>query len=832
MLAKDRHKTVVPADRGGIPKSLSSPVRRLLLDIKNGTLKGQAASKLAVLAIKHGDRVGRRYRLTSGVTEQDLAVLGSVAGADTTDAEGRSLPALPAGSLDCPVVQPENQHHCGYVSEHSTVGYIQEKLNAEEQTDADSDGTPDYIQKWANVADQAWEYYDQDLGMTPLSDVVHIDLTADLDGICASWPNTYIYCSAHFDPDSLDWLASHEMFHQFQWHYLPSALLVAPVPCVASLLNINPWMESTANWAAAHFVEAVLGESPSLTAAEAWNIGDFFTSVNEGLTSRGAGANGTMSGPRAYGAMPVVEFFSQQTSQEFVKNSFQALSPVFLDGYSQIGDALAVDGYSLNDMLTGVWLAMYTMCDPGEPDQWWRLRGDLVRGWCDAANIVKTVPGTPTARPSHEAELMWLHAAGQHQFSLARYGAGFIDFELDVQDNSAGTTLALEFDSDQVEMGDETAVLGWKDTPGGELCQTQWGYYPSSTGEKTAFTVKIPKECKFATLVLVNVRASDPEVSSEVAAPVSWALFSTGAVISNGTLSLGVNADGSLGLGLPEQAVCRAGRSGLARTTPEVSGLGAGLIDEATQFDAIRDAWHLPCQNPDLGEAWAVVDPNNSVDGSPEVWTKPALDVPDAYPGAIQSFSYTASEATSVVPLGNRYMLVQHWHPSTANDRVYQLDVTIQPNVSWGALPLTFRRIVPLEIDGWNLEEIPDYVSVTRALGDGVSDATANLFWDWSGDTWPGFIDDPRVPLPHYGPQDITDWYEKTRRGLAIDVEVGSGSRTTPNAPDFSLFYGFADSTTQADGTLGDLGVTTSALAQVPASDTTHVVLVGLRDTP
>jgi hypothetical protein len=254
------------------------------------------------------------------------------------------------------------------------------------------------------------------------------------------------------------------------------------------------------------------------------------------------------------------------------------------------------------------------------------------------------------------------------------------------------------------------------------------------------------------------------------------------------------------------------------------------LVDEETGFDAIRNQWDPGCSY-DFGEGWSVADPNDQADGHSATWSKAALTLPEVYAGAVESFTHTQSEATSVVPLGSQYKLIQHWHPSAVNPRVYQLDVAVEPTSSYGALPLTYRRVVPLEFKG-DIAAIGDYVSLVRGNGDGVGDATTTLLW-YDDDDWPGVIDDPLVPLAHL-PYDyeLGHWATHWSLGLALDVPIGSRTRSTPNAPEFSMFYGFAGTTAQADDVLNSLGATTSAVARQVAAGDTHIVLVGYKGTP
>lgn len=813
----------VPASARKIPGGLAKPVRRLVSDLSSGKLSKRDAARLADRMVSDPTSLPKAQRLTKATTEADLMVLGAIVGASLDSSARPSPQRVPAGTLACTVVS--GTHQCSYSGSHAAIGYTAEQLSTDEARDADSDGVPDYVKEWANQADDSWDYYRNTLGMTPTSNMVNISINYDLAEIgldinggqylCGSWPDATIRCGGEVPKTHLDWLVPHEMFHQFQWHYLyPTLLTGFPIVIAASLYNINPWMESTANWAASHYAHDVLPTHQTTSGREVAQFPVFYGDVSNGLVASGTSDSGTISGPRAYGAAPVVEFFTQRTSNDFVKESFEALDLPYLDGYSQINDALANEGYLLDDLINPLWLAIYTMCDTHPDSEWWHLQGDIVTSWCSRP--------ASSHRPSHYSAS--ISSPGGTADDLVPGGAGFVDFDLSLGSGGSGVVLSLTFDSD-VSL-DDVNVWAWKDTPGGETCNVDQTVVDFGLGS-TALEFKIPDECGHATLAMVN--HGNNLRGSASAYHVTWRGQPAGAVIGNGVLKLGVTADGGLGLGLtvPNDAICRPAAARWAALPPP----GVGLVDEAAGFDAIRDDWHQRCRNSDLAEGWSVADPNSIWDGKAETWAH-ALDGRTSFVMAqVESFQYSSSEATSVVRLDDRYRIVQHWAPS-ANPRVYRLDVTIQPLGEVGNLPLTYRRVLPLEVDGEGLNfDVTGYSATLSQGNDNVADATNNIFWVYPDDAM-GTPDDPTTPLAHYDWSTLTayGWDDTDTLGFAADINVDAHDNTAGDVQ-FSLYYGFADSTNDANTALNALNVTTRAVVSVPTTDSgDQVVLIGYRD--
>lgn len=797
-------------------KGVAKPIRRLVADLRKGVVTEAEAADLAVGMMVRSADVPKRYRLGT-VTEYDVMVLGVATGARAT------APSVPAKSSRSPrTEQPasscvyyEDVHSCGYTSIHTQINYVLEYIPHPGGVALDPNVVPDYVTKYAAVSDDAWYYYNTTLGMAPTSDVITIFLDMPVMGNeCASWPTDQIFCGSQIQPEGVEYFAAHEMFHQFQWPDVDRDL--------GSLFALNPWMEATANWASAHFTRHSPRPDGSWN-GEAAFISDFFKSTGDGLVDRGNPPITILSGPRAYGAVPAVEYLTEQVGDSLVKESFAAITSDTTDALAPINDALALHYTSLDDLTSGLWWAMYTLCDNQGNDTWDPF------GWC-ADKVFGVMPSGPgpseTRRPDHATVTLSSTPTGASTYSLRRYGAQFVDFDLgELPDNAYGTTLVLRFDSDQVTTDDWVNVVGWKDFPGGEQCATSQLGYPVAGEGQTAVAMQIVGGCRYATLVAVNTHTGTATSATDF--PIGWSSFVAGATIGNGTVTLGVNADGNLGLGSPASAVCRPANP--QRFSPkfawESSGQGPALVLNQTGYDAVRR--YDPCGEVPPTEGWSVINPNETDNGQPTTWSKHGLDYPLAYSVPVTSFTFSGTDATSIVQLGDDYSLIQHWHPSTVDQRIYQVDITIQstqltvPQPS-GPATLTYRQVVPLNAGEWDSS---DHVDLTRGTDDGVLAVTTNLAWPSNSDYDPGSIDDPLVPLP---PSDCDDY---GCGGFAFDASVeGLPFVAVPGpSPQLSIFYGFADTTVEAGNLLDTAGATTRAIAQTTDWDAnTFAVLVGI----
>lgn len=174
---------------------------------------------------------------------------------------------------------------------------------------------------------------------------------------------------------------------------------------------------------------------------------------------------------------------------------------------------------------------------------------------------------------------------------------------------------------------------------------------------------------------------------------------SAAAIISNGTVTLGVNDEGHLNV--------ETGGSTLFAAMPSLGGGPVGLMDTAgtpnhTLWVGLRrtstqaEATSRGC----LCEGWGAGVSASGVSGYANIAVGGVTNL------TLVSFTSSASTATSVVRIKDSYSadvleVTHYYHPSASSD-LYQVDVTIK-NVSGGALAdLRYRRVMD-----WDIEPTP-----------------------------------------------------------------------------------------------------------------------------
>jgi PEP-CTERM motif len=181
-----------------------------------------------------------------------------------------------------------------------------------------------------------------------------------------------------------------------------------------------------------------------------------------------------------------------------------------------------------------------------------------------------------------------------------------------------------------------------------------------------------------------------------VAASLSFMAFSStaqaGAIISNGTITMGINDQGHLNVygGSPSSGTgttavgLRYNATGSEATAPGClcEGWGAGIVSLGTSGFA-----------------------NVSVDGVQNL--------------SLISFSSTASTATSVVSIGGALEITHFYHPTTKTDNLYQVDVSIKnlTGKDLSAADLRYRRVMDWDIEPTAFSEYVTVGGVPAALG-------------------------------------------------------------------------------------------------------------------
>jgi hypothetical protein len=106
--------------------------------------------------------------------------------------------------------------------------------------------------------------------------------------------------------------------------------------------------------------------------------------------------------------------------------------------------------------------------------------------------------------------------------------------------------------------------------------------------------------------------------------------------------------------------------------------------------------------------------------------------------------------------------------------------VTIQPLDEVGTLPLKYRRVLSVEVNGEGLSlDVTGYSATLSQGNDNVTDATNNIFWVYPDDGI-GTPDDPTTPLPHYDWTTLTTdgWYDADTLGFTADIAVNAHDNT------------------------------------------------------
>lgn len=247
-----------------------------------------------------------------------------------------------------------------------------------------------------------------------------------------------------------------------------------------------------------------------------------------------------------------------------------------------------------------------------------------------------------------------------------------------------------------------------------------------------------------------------------------------GAVISNGTVQLGVNCVGDLNVDGP------ASSGG----TPVV-----GLRYVPTNNDSTSPG--CAC------EGWGVADATTGVSGYANESSGRSDNL------TVVSFTSDADSATSVVDVGSTFRITHDYQPSTKSPNLYTVSVTIT-NTSAAVTHTRYRRVMD-----WDVEPTPFEEVVTLQRG-----SAAELVFT-SND---GFA----TADPLAGPSDLgltgsfTD-QGPDDHGALFDFDFGSlapgGSKT------FSTYYGAAATEAGAVAALGAVGAESYSFGQPSTPD-------------
>lgn len=257
------------------------------------------------------------------------------------------------------------------------------------------------------------------------------------------------------------------------------------------------------------------------------------------------------------------------------------------------------------------------------------------------------------------------------------------------------------------------------------------------------------------------------------------AIHGGGALISNGTVQLGVHPEGHLNIpgGTPS--------SGTSSTTV------VGLRYVPTNGEATAPG----C----LCEGWGVADASTGIFGNASEDTGGVDNL------TVISFDHTPTTATSVVEVGSTFRVTHDYFPSPATPNLYQVDVTIE-NISGGMIgDLRYTRGMDWDISPNTFSEfstIQGAVAATNVIlanNNGFNDVNPLAFHGdigFSGD----FVD--AGPLDH-----------------GAHFDFGFGSLDVGESFSFTTFYGAAGTESAANAALGAVGAEVFSYGQANCSD-------------
>ena len=258
-----------------------------------------------------------------------------------------------------------------------------------------------------------------------------------------------------------------------------------------------------------------------------------------------------------------------------------------------------------------------------------------------------------------------------------------------------------------------------------------------------------------------------------VAASISLMAFggaaNAGAIISNGTITMGINDQGHLNV---------AGGAPSSGTGTTVVGLRYNATgSEATAPGCLCEGWGAGIVS--LGTSGFA---NVAIDGVQNL--------------SLVSFSSTASTATSVVAIGTALEITHFYHPTASTSNLYQVDVSIKnltgQNLATG--DLRYRRVMDWDIEPTAFSETVTVGGVPAALGIANGSNLRRVGDDGFSTANP--LNDSSLTIICPANTNFTDC-GPTDHGALFDFEFGAlaaGATTS-----FTTYYGAAGNEADAD---------------------------------
>ncbi len=246
------------------------------------------------------------------------------------------------------------------------------------------------------------------------------------------------------------------------------------------------------------------------------------------------------------------------------------------------------------------------------------------------------------------------------------------------------------------------------------------------------------------------------------ASPSVEAGATSSAVISNGTVSLGINNEGHLNSG------------------------GFGVTYVPTGNDAIR----VGCDC----EGWGVADAISLIEGHASVATGGVVNV------SLVSFVSTATTATSVVTIGNTFQVTHDFRPSPATPFLYQIEVTIE-NISGAPIgDLRYTRGMDWDVNPTPFDE---FVTIQ-----GTAATPTVLYADNNG------FQNVNPLLLRGSLGAVGDFLDFGPKDHGAHFDLGFGALATGGKRTFTIFYGAAGDEATALAAIGAVGASVYSLGQ------------------
>jgi hypothetical protein len=254
---------------------------------------------------------------------------------------------------------------------------------------------------------------------------------------------------------------------------------------------------------------------------------------------------------------------------------------------------------------------------------------------------------------------------------------------------------------------------------------------------------------------------------------------SMSAIITNGTIMLGVNDEGHLNI-LPDPPMPSSGGT---------EALGLRFLPTGA------DGTSPGC----LCEGWGVGDSGRGVSG------RASRDLGGVSNVALESFNATEATAISVVTVGGVFRITHDFHPSPATPFLYEVTVTIENISGQDLTDVRYRRLMDWDIEPTAFEE---FVTINSGTAENLAFVTNNGFDS----------PDPLLP-PALGDFTLGDRVDDGPKDHGALFQFEFGALAAGERLLFNIYYGAAPTELDALIALSAVGAEAFSLGQPSGTD-------------